>query len=142
MIWFIIRLFLRPLGIQVHDNNADEESSEGGTFTSIPDTPSPVFPERLIRPLPKRPLRARLSQEAQDSILYPPAPESSSPIFYSPYNENGILNDAKVHVQQNLSDFDPHYTHERDVYEEELDMDSGDDEGHMLVRGHRIRNWN
>ena len=43
---------------------------------------SPIYPDRPIRPLPKTPLRSRLSPEVADSILYPPAPPTSRPAFY------------------------------------------------------------
>lgn len=52
-----------------------------------PDTTSPVYPDRPIRPLPKRRLRSRLSPEFADSIKYPPAPNVTKPLFYLPYNE-------------------------------------------------------
>lgn len=46
----------------------------------------PVSPyERPIRPLPKRRLRERLSPEVADSILYPPAPPMTAPLFYPSY---------------------------------------------------------
>ncbi|KAH8882634.1 hypothetical protein GQ53DRAFT_787319 [Thozetella sp. PMI_491] len=51
-----------------------------------PDTSSPLYPDRPIRPLPKRRLRERLSPEVADSIEYPPAPESSAPLFYYPHD--------------------------------------------------------
>ncbi|WEW55971.1 hypothetical protein PRK78_001406 [Emydomyces testavorans] len=78
----------------------------GGTYTSTPDTPSPVFPDRLIRPLPKRPIRSRLSSEVAESILYPPAPPVTQ-LFYGAYASNGDpVNDAKVYVQRNSYGFD------------------------------------
>lgn len=52
-----------------------------------PDTTSPVYPDRPIRPLPKRRLRSRLSPEFADSIKYPPTPNVTKPLFYLPYNE-------------------------------------------------------
>lgn len=52
------------------------------------DPSSLNFPERPIRPLPKRRIRARLSEEQQDSIVYPPVPPSSSPLFGSPLSQN------------------------------------------------------
>ena len=65
------------------------------------DTTSPVYPDRPIRPLPKRPLRSRLSPEIADSILYPPAPSISKPLFYLPYNEpsyygNGLPTSVEI----------------------------------------------
>lgn len=50
-----------------------------------PDTTSP-YPDRPIRPLPKRRLRERLSPDAAESIKYPPIPKTTTPLFYHPYN--------------------------------------------------------
>ncbi|EKG15059.1 hypothetical protein MPH_07742 [Macrophomina phaseolina MS6] len=52
---------------------------------SSPDTVSPLYPDRPIRPLPKRRLRARLSPEQADSITYPTPPVGSPPVFDFPY---------------------------------------------------------
>lgn len=49
-----------------------------------PDTVSSLFPDRPIRPLPKRRLRERLSPEAADSIKYPPSTLDNIPLFYYP----------------------------------------------------------
>jgi hypothetical protein len=49
----------------------------------VPDTTSPVYPGRLIRPLPKRRLRDRLSAEAAEAFQLP-AP-SNTPLFTFPY---------------------------------------------------------
>ncbi|TGJ75437.1 hypothetical protein E0Z10_g10991 [Xylaria hypoxylon] len=51
-----------------------------------PESSSSSFPERPIRPLPKRPLRERLSPDVADSIKYPPAPQPTTPLFVYPYN--------------------------------------------------------
>jgi hypothetical protein len=56
-----------------------------------PDASSP-YPDRPIRPLPKKPLRERLSPDVAQSIKYPPAPKTTTPLFYYGYNsraENG-----------------------------------------------------
>ena len=50
------------------------------------DTTSSIYPDRPIRPLPKRRLRSRLSSEVADSILYPPVATLSKPLFQFPYN--------------------------------------------------------
>ncbi len=51
-----------------------------------PDIHSTHFPHRPIRPLPRRRLRERLSPDVADSIQYPPAPASNTPILlYHPY---------------------------------------------------------
>ncbi|KAJ0371899.1 hypothetical protein COL154_000585 [Colletotrichum chrysophilum] len=49
-----------------------------------PESVSSLFPQRPIRPLPKRRLRERLSPDVADSIEYPPANQNSSPLFYYP----------------------------------------------------------
>ena len=46
---------------------------------------SSLFPDRPIRPLPKRRLRERLSPEVAESIEYPPASHTTTPLFYYPY---------------------------------------------------------
>ena len=54
--------------------------------TMSPDTVSSLFPDRPIRPLPKRRLRERLSPEVADSIKYPPSTLNAVPLFqYPPY---------------------------------------------------------
>jgi hypothetical protein len=50
-----------------------------------PDALSP-FPDRPIRPLPKKPLRERLSPDVAQTIKYPPAPKTSTSLFYT----NGV----------------------------------------------------
>lgn len=50
---------------------------------------SALFPDRPIRPLPKRKLRERLSPDVAGSIEYPPAPPIATPLFYYPYNLSG-----------------------------------------------------
>ncbi|KAI1392130.1 uncharacterized protein F4822DRAFT_425346 [Hypoxylon trugodes] len=56
-----------------------------------PDSSSPLFPDRPIRPLPKRRLRERLSPDVADSIQYPPAPQTTAPLFVYPYNSKEEL---------------------------------------------------
>lgn len=58
-----------------------------GTFENMsPESSSSLFPDRPIRPLPKRRLRERLSPDVAESIEYPPAPQASTPLFVYPYN--------------------------------------------------------
>ncbi|KAJ9297164.1 hypothetical protein DTO271G3_4457 [Paecilomyces variotii] len=108
-----------------------------GTYNSAPDTPSPVYPDRLIRPLPKRPLRSRLSPEAAESILYPPAPPVTQ-LFYGAYTENGeMVNDAKVYVQQNVENYGQDGSTDGDhhhPYENGVDCVSDDEDGPVMVR--------
>lgn len=52
----------------------------------VPDIPSPLYPDRPIRPLPKQRIRSRLSSEVAESILYASAPSEPAPLFsYFPY---------------------------------------------------------
>ncbi|KAG8625397.1 hypothetical protein KVT40_007148 [Elsinoe batatas] len=56
------------------------------SVTRSPDTVSPLWPDRPIRPLPRNRLRSQLSPEQADSIVYPPVPTQSSPLFSFPYS--------------------------------------------------------
>merc|ERR1712000_204690 len=87
-------------------------------YLSSPDTPSTVFPERLIRPLPKRSLKSRLSQEAADAITYPPTLPSTSLPTYSHYGENGEYpNDSKVLVHHHSDGYDHDHDHDSDSHD-------------------------
>ncbi|KAI1098010.1 hypothetical protein F4804DRAFT_141737 [Jackrogersella minutella] len=56
-----------------------------------PESSSSLFPDRPIRPLPKRRLRERLSPDVAGSIQYPPAPQTTAPLFVYPYNSKEEL---------------------------------------------------
>ncbi|RGP77920.1 hypothetical protein FLONG3_3989 [Fusarium longipes] len=49
-----------------------------------PDTVSSLFPDRPIRPLPRRRLREKLSPEIADTIKYPSSTHETTPLFYYP----------------------------------------------------------
>ncbi|KAI9883020.1 MAG: hypothetical protein M1823_005211 [Watsoniomyces obsoletus] len=51
----------------------------------VPDIPSPLYPDRPIRPLPKRRLRSRLSPDRSQPLLYSPTAQEASSLFYYPY---------------------------------------------------------
>lgn len=108
-----------------------------GTFNSAPDTPSPVYPDRLIRPLPKRTLRSRLPTDAADTIHYPPTPPASQ-IFYGVSGDSEeAINDSKVYVQQTVEADRQELTPEADSqrgFEPAHELDSGDEDGPVLVR--------
>ncbi|KXJ93931.1 hypothetical protein Micbo1qcDRAFT_172809 [Microdochium bolleyi] len=60
-----------------------------------PESTSSIYPDRPILPLPKRRLRERLTPDVADSIKYPPAPQTTTPLFVYPYSskdESGIIN--------------------------------------------------
>jgi hypothetical protein len=90
---------------------------------------SSVFPDRLIRPLPKRSLKSRLSQEAAEAIPFPPNPPSSSFPAYNQYGEHGeYVNNSKVLVQQD-DDYcdhdhdDDHHHHHHHYHDHDHDHD-------------------
>ncbi|PNS19110.1 hypothetical protein CAC42_1846 [Sphaceloma murrayae] len=64
------------------------------SFTRSPDTLSPLWPDRPIRPLPRNRLRSKLSPEQVETIVYPPQPPQSSPLFSFPYGPSEVQ-DAK-----------------------------------------------
>lgn len=114
------------------------------SYLSSPSTegvPSAVFPDRLIRPLPKRTLKSRLSLEAAESIEYPPSLPSSSLPNYAQYGEGGeYLSDSKVLVQHGeaYDEHDNYHEHDEDHChhhhhhhchhdEDDDDLDSADD---------------
>ena len=76
-----------------------------------PDTTSPMYPDRPIRPLPKRRLRARLSPEQAESIVFPPAPPSSGPLFSFPYSQIESRSGGTIRVGQHRGDSDHHRCH-------------------------------
>lgn len=62
-----------------------------------PDTVSSLFPDRPIRPMPRRRLREKLSPEAADSIEYPPSTHDNVHLFYYPYtfkDEDSLSSDS------------------------------------------------
>ncbi|CAK4032965.1 Hypothetical predicted protein [Lecanosticta acicola] len=95
-----------------------------------PDTASPVFPERAIRPLPKSRLKSKLSPEQASTIIYPPDPPPISPTLSFSAQENGTP------VQQRrLTNGDAHHHHHHHHEHTEHshctcgeDGDSGEDE--------------
>ncbi|GLA22715.1 hypothetical protein ACMYSQ_011798 [Aspergillus niger] len=104
-----------------------------GMFNSAPDTPSPVYPDRLIRPLPKRTLRSRLSSETAESILFPPAPPATQLFYGTSVDSADIVNDTKVYVQQSDGrDQSPERDHL--PYENGVELESGDEDGPVVVR--------
>ncbi|GAB1741680.1 hypothetical protein NU219Hw_g7094t1 [Hortaea werneckii] len=85
----------RPIGIVPRHSPADsaEFASSPGPSSAhrdsltrspssaarSPDTASPIYPDRAIRPLPRSRLKSRLSPEQASHIVYPPAPPPLSP---------------------------------------------------------------
>lgn len=103
-----------------------------------PDTASPLFPERAIRPLPRSRLKAKLSPEQASSITYPPDPVPASPVLSFGGKENAapagnlhgrMSNGLAVHEQYLHHAHHPHHEtamHSHCTCGEEVD--SGDEE--------------
>ena len=91
----------------------------------------------MIRPLPKRTLRSRLSTDAADTIFYPPTPPASQ-IFYGISGDSDeAVNDSKVYVQQSIEAERQELTPEADSHHgfgQAVELDSGDDESPVMVR--------
>ncbi|KAJ5735572.1 uncharacterized protein N7483_000697 [Penicillium malachiteum] len=108
-----------------------------GTFNSAPDTPSPVYPDRLIRPLPRRTLRSRLSTDAADTIHYPPTPPASQIFYGIPGDSEEAVNESKVYVQQTIESDRHELTPEAEShhgFEISVELESGDEDGPVVVR--------
>ena len=60
------------------------------------ETTSPIYPDRPIRPLPKRRLRSRISPEFAESILSQSASAASKPLFYLPFGDPAAYADRSV----------------------------------------------
>lgn len=93
-----------------------------------PDTASPVFPERPIRPKPKRSLRARLSPEQAESIIFPPAPPSSAQLFSFPYSQV----DRPTNTPPRSSRTEHHqHTCECGAHQSDLESEEEEDDRHL-----------
>ncbi|KAK4544672.1 hypothetical protein LTR36_003921 [Oleoguttula mirabilis] len=53
--------------------------SPSASLPRSPDTASPLYPERAIRPLPRSRLKSKLSPDQANHIVYPPDPPPMSP---------------------------------------------------------------
>ncbi|CAG7919246.1 unnamed protein product [Penicillium olsonii] len=109
-----------------------------GALNSAPDTPSTIYPDRLIRPLPRRTLRSRLSSDAADTIYYPPTPPASQ-IFYGVSGDSEeAVNESKVYVQQTIeTELSPEV--DAHNFETAVELESGDEDGPVVVRRSGVR---
>ncbi|EME85102.1 uncharacterized protein MYCFIDRAFT_187826 [Pseudocercospora fijiensis CIRAD86] len=96
-----------------------------------PDTASPIFPERAIRPLPKSRLKSKLSPEQVSTLVFPPDPPPISPALSFNIQDTGAsaqqprLTNGDYHHQQE-------HRHHHAVHHDHCTCgesgDSGDDE--------------
>lgn len=111
-----------------------------------PDTASPIYPDRAIRPLPRSRLKSRLSPEQASTIVYPPAPPPLSPTLrFGPDGRSRPIDPATGLPAGHARGSDSHDAdrgwdgyHDEHVHADEAgcthvctcgeDVDSGDDE--------------
>jgi hypothetical protein len=120
-------------GSRSTSDSVTDECHVDGVFNSAPDTPSTIYPDRLIRPLPRRTLRSRLPSDAADTIFYPPTPPASQ-IFYGVSAESEeAMNESKVYVQQTVeTELSPEV--DAHNFEASVEQESGDEDGPVAVR--------
>lgn len=87
MLAFILALASAVLGVtwKLTRRHSAPQLGHDQALTMALDPVSSLFPNRPIRPLPRRRLRERLSPEVADAIQYPPLPQSSTSLFPYPY---------------------------------------------------------
>ncbi|KAJ5794942.1 hypothetical protein N7457_001541 [Penicillium paradoxum] len=121
------------LGRRSTSYSVTDECHVDGVFNSAPDTPSTIYPDRLIRPLPRRTLRSRLSSDAADTIFYPPTPPASQIFYGVSADSEEAVNESKVYVQQTVeTELSPEVdTHN---FETSVELESGDEDGAVVVR--------
>lgn len=109
-----------------------------GALNSAPDTPSTIYPDRLIRPLPRRTLRSRLSSDAADTIYYPPTPPASQIFYGVSADSEDSVNESKVYVQQTVeTELSPGV--DAHNFETAVELESGEEDGPVVVRRSGVR---
>lgn len=115
-----------------------------GPVASPPlDAASAVYPDRLIRPLPKRKIRARLSSEAASSISYPLIVPSSPPSFNSPHTQ---MERVYPEIDYTSGLDGSHEEHDLDCQHkcpecEQQDHHSSDEEGYRVPSSYKPYMW-
>lgn len=83
-------------------------------------------------------MRSRLSLDAADSILYPPAPAATHVFHGVPTDSGDVENDSKVYVQESVEHECPDCNSWHHYYEDDVscdcDCDSADEDGPVVVR--------
>ncbi|OQN98567.1 hypothetical protein B0A48_15829 [Cryoendolithus antarcticus] len=123
------------------DSYAYSRSSSFSAARS-PDTASPIYPDRAIRPLPNRKLKSRLSPEQQNTIVYPASP----PPIAAPVNQAPQESNARPATNGEAHHHHHHHHHDHDHDQQEVhdhctckhdDLDSGDEEVEFDHPDHR-----
>ncbi|WPH05123.1 Hypothetical protein R9X50_00802500 [Acrodontium crateriforme] len=98
-----------------------------------PDTASPIYPERAIRPLPKSRLKSKLSPEQVTTIVYPPDPPPISPTLQFSTVSEHVSSKQHARLSTGSGHVSHHHHHSSHVPLHDRctcgdDVDSGDDE--------------
>ena len=101
------------------------EWNRSSPLRSSPDTSSSMYPDRPIRPLPARSLRARLSPEQAEAIVFPDNPPSTGPLFNFPYTSSERGNRALRTGENDHHACHCGHTHSEVESEEDEDERSG-----------------
>jgi hypothetical protein len=93
-----------------------------------PESPRDMSPPETTSPYPKRPLRERLSPDVAQTIKYPPAPKSTTPLFYYGYNvpesgPNGVAEAQHPSERERADEIERTYISRRNGEELESDED-------------------
>ncbi|SMQ48754.1 unnamed protein product [Zymoseptoria tritici ST99CH_3D7] len=118
------------------DRRAEISEAYHNTSPRSPDTASPIYPLRAIRPLPKSRLKSKLSPEQASTLVFPPDPPPISPTLSFGAQEMGtpdqqprLTNGHSSHHHDHHHDHHDHHhpsAHSLCTCGEE--GDSGDDE--------------
>ncbi|KAJ6164482.1 hypothetical protein N7470_003154 [Penicillium chermesinum] len=89
-----------------------------GTFNSAPDTPSPIYPDRLIRPLQNEPSAlASPPTRPTPSFTHPPRPHPKS-----------STQNLEAERQELTPEADPHH-----AFDQALELESGDEDARITL---------
>lgn len=97
-----------------------------------PDTASPIYPERAIRPLPRNRLKSKLSPEQASTIQFPPEPPPIPPTLSFNIPETSAPNHHR-----HLTNGHAHRDHDHD-HDHDHDPDDEDYDHCQHRRGHRL----
>ena len=133
-VWNWLTGVLRGIGTPYSPSSPPATSSS----TTMSPTMSPNYPDRPIKPLPKRSLKDRLSSEAADAIAYPPVPPTANAPFYIPRSNSSAqrngstTNTASRGVDNAIQQNQNHVENEKGAYQfrgNELASEDEDDTG-------------
>lgn len=143
---FVARVFMwlhTKLTRLIHSMCSGSVYSPSSPPGHLSDTTSPIYPDRPIRPLPKRRLRSRLSPEVASSILYPAAPSVTAPLLFLPFSSSvsytdvssGSLGNIQFGAEKKLQQREIRAAYRKNGYQfKGNEIDSDEDDGVEIIR--------